>query len=978
MDREAIGKPGPANVVAVILGASEFPHADALQANAAFSGSASAFNAYLKGEHGLHLADAQVLNLFDSDANVIEQNDRLTSHLLQNQNASDLIFYYVGHGGFLPDREYFLALRSTKRGAEGVTGLRIRALAHTLEENFPGKRVFVILDCCFAGEAVAQFQGGELATIVENETFDALPAAGTSLLVAASKDEPAIAPLGAAYTMFSDCFLEVLAQGIADGREMLSLTEIGGVVQKLVRRKFGQRAVRPEIHSPRQGSGDIATFPLFPNPAYVAPDPKALPAAVQDAIRNPLADIRQGAIRSLTPFLESADRDLAKLARAELERLAEHDDSRSVQQSAREALGRGEQSLQSVSPPPIAERASPPRVATDPIPKARTARRALVATIAGLVVLALGVAVFWRADDPEVGTGDGVERTEIRAQQLLDDAQRYLQAGRLDSPEGENALQRYRAVLDLDPDNQAARAGLDRVVTELIEAADRAVTGQELDRAEELLAKAAEVEPDNAKLADIRVRLRKAREASQQLERIEHLLAGAARDFEQGRLDSPKGDNALDGYRAVLAIDPDNQRAQAGIVRLLENYLALADGAIDEGALDEAVEYLAKAEKIAPTSAGVDEVRDRIVKARSEVTGDAQIRRLLAEAERDLQQDRLTTPKGNNAVERYRAVLDRDPVNRAARTGLERVVSRYVALADSAVAGNQLDKADAYVEKAAGIAPANAELESIRVRIAKARAMQANRAKIESLLADANRHLQQNRLDAPQGKNAVEGFKAVLAVDPGNRAAHAGLERVLDRYADLAEGALDARELEKAADYLTRAEGIESGDPRLARIRAELEKARSAPTSLSFAVFPFQSLAVCHYSVRDEVTDAAEAVIRGHSRAKLGYSFYAADANPNIIPKTHELWSDNVARREPRLDTVRKAGRALGVNGVLMAWYKCSMSQHVSADTYEVDVYLVDVVQDRVFHVKENFLDAKRAVSKVFEQFYSAYGVGPG
>ena len=168
MERESLDRAAPATVAAVILGASEFPYADALPASPAFAGSASAFIAYLKSERGLQLGDDQVLNLFDSDGNVIEQNDRLTEYLLRNQDATDLVVYYVGHGGFLPDREYFLALRSTKRGAESLTGLRIRALAHALEEHFPGKRVFLILDCCFAGEAVAEFQSDEIGTIVEN------------------------------------------------------------------------------------------------------------------------------------------------------------------------------------------------------------------------------------------------------------------------------------------------------------------------------------------------------------------------------------------------------------------------------------------------------------------------------------------------------------------------------------------------------------------------------------------------------------------------------------------------------------------------------------------------------------------------------------------------------------------------------------------------------------------------------------------
>lgn len=873
MDRESIGKAEPTAVVAVILGASEFPYADALSASRAFAGSASAFTEYLKSEHGLRLAGAQVLDLFDNDDNVIEQNDQLTEHLLRNQNASDLIIYYVGHGGFLPDREYFLALRSTKRGAEGITGLRIRALAHSLEENFPGKRVYLILDCCFAGEAVAQFQGGELATIVENETFDALPGAGTSLLVAASKDEPAIAPMGAAYTMFSDCFLEVLEQGIADGRKTLSLTEVGEVVQKLVRSKFGQRAVRPEVHSPRQGGGDVAKIPLFPNHAYSPPKPKVLPAAIQDALRNPLADIRQGAIRPLAQFLTSGDREIARLARAELDRLAAQDDSRSVQKRAREALGKRRGLPNDTKPPRVAKRTPPQTRAARPPPNESAPRRTMLTIVASLAVLVLSASVFWGIYDPGTGTDQAANPTEVKIQQLLADAERHYQAGRLDSPKGENALERYRAALDLDPDNQVAQAGLDRVVSRFIARTDAALAEQNLDQAEIFLAKAEGLAPANAEVAGVRTRLEKARRTTPERKKIELLLATA---------------------------------------------------------------------------------------------------------ERDLQRDRLTSPIGNNAVERYRAVLDLDPDNQAARGGLGRVASRYIALANAAVARRKLDKAEGYLAKAEGIAPANSELVNVRARIENAWATAEEGKKIELLLAAAERDLQQGRLDSPKGKNAVEGYRAVLALDPDNQFARAGLDRVLSRYLALADGALDAQELEKAANYLANAEGIEADNPKLADVRAQLKKARTVPSRLAFAIFPFQSFAICYYSVRDEVTDGANAVIRSQARAKLEYSFYAEGADPSIIPGMYELWSENVVRREPKLGIVRKAGRELGVNGVLMAWFKCSRSQYASADTYEVEVYLIDVDRDQVFHAKENFLDADRAISRVFDQFFAAYGIVSG
>ena len=61
-----------------------------------------------------------------------------------------------------------------------------------------------------------------------------------------------------------------------------------------------------------------------------------------------------------------------------------------------------------------------------------------------------------------------------------------------------------------------------------------------------------------------------------------------------------------------------------------------------------------------------------------------------------------------------------------------------------------------------------------------------------------------------------------------------------------------------------------------------------------------------------------------------------------------------------------------GVNGVLMVWYKCSHIQQLPADKYEVEVYLIEVAGDRVVRSKEGFLDADRAISNVFDQFFAA------
>ena len=66
--------------------------------------------------------------------------------------------------------------------------------------------------------------------------------------------------------MFSGAILDALRCGSDNEPEKLSLAVVGQMTWDLVKRKYPDEAVRPEVHSPDQRKGDIAVLPLFPNP----------------------------------------------------------------------------------------------------------------------------------------------------------------------------------------------------------------------------------------------------------------------------------------------------------------------------------------------------------------------------------------------------------------------------------------------------------------------------------------------------------------------------------------------------------------------------------------------------------------------------------------------------------------------------------------------------------------------------------------
>jgi tetratricopeptide (TPR) repeat protein len=93
-------------------------------------------------------------------------------------------------------------------------------------------------------------------------------------------------------------------------------------------------------------------------------------------------------------------------------------------------------------------------------------------------------------------------------------------------------------------------------------------------------------------------------------QQIESLLADARVDFEAVRLTWPPGNNALELYRRVQELDPDNSRAEAGITEIGEKYLQLKDQAVARKDFDKAKTYLDKAAQLLPASDAVKQAQE--------------------------------------------------------------------------------------------------------------------------------------------------------------------------------------------------------------------------------------------------------------------------------------------------------------------------------------------------------------------------------
>jgi len=113
----------------------------------------------------------------------------------------------------------------------------------------------------------------------------------------------------------------------------------------------------------------------------------------------------------------------------------------------------------------------------------------------------------------------------------------------------------------------------------------------------------------------------------------------------------------------------------------------------------------------------VDEVTDPEESDRLTLEEQAKIEKLLALAIEDISALRLTSPKNNNALNKYLSILITDEDNTEAIEGIQLISDKYIALAYGAMKSNNLVKADTYIEKAKNIYSASEKVAPARIAL---------------------------------------------------------------------------------------------------------------------------------------------------------------------------------------------------------------------------------------------------------------------
>ena len=187
-------------------------------------------------------------------------------------------------------------------------------------------------------------------------------------------------------------------------------------------------------------------------------------------------------------------------------------------------------------------------------------------------------------------------------------------------------------------------------------------------------------------------------------------------------------------------------------------------------------------------------------------------------------------PAGNNAWEKYQAILAIDPSESIAISGLTKVKSKLIGNAEEAIDSGELEDAENWLVQLDIVQPDHPMQQDFRNEIeqliaeeaaAKLREqeVEATRQKINRSLSQANAELNSSNINFNKAKDL---FERVFDHDPDNKEAKTGLTQLADKKLDQVEEWLVAEKLDDARLGLEDAKQIDAKNKRISSIHLAL------------------------------------------------------------------------------------------------------------------------------------------------------------
>ena len=193
---------------------------------------------------------------------------------------------------------------------------------------------------------------------------------------------------------------------------------------------------------------------------------------------------------------------------------------------------------------------------------------------------------------------------------LLDSADVHFENEQFVSPPGENAWEDYLAILDIDPTESIAKAGLTKIKSRLIANAEQAIDTGDFAGAENWLVQLDIIQPDDPVQSDLRKEISdriaaeaelklQQQEADARQQKIDTALSQAAEEEKNLPINYNK---IKDLYDRVIELEPENAMAREGLTRLSDAKLDDVEKLLRDGDLDGAESDLDLARQIDPSN----------------------------------------------------------------------------------------------------------------------------------------------------------------------------------------------------------------------------------------------------------------------------------------------------------------------------------------------------------------------------------------
>jgi formylglycine-generating enzyme required for sulfatase activity len=228
-----------------------------------------------------------------------------------------------------------------------------------------------------------------------------------------------------------------------------------------------------------------------------------------------------------------------------------------------------------------------------------------------LTLASIGVIVAHSKKKAELPEQLSADPPAVRA--LLERASKALQAGQV-AGDKNSAAALFEEAQKAKPDSRRAAQGLFDVRTRLVADIDQDLAVGDVDAAEDQLGALRTLPDAGEDVALLSASLKT-------LTKVRPMLAKGAALLAQGKADQPIDGSALDMYRQVQKLDPQNEVAEQGIMQVQRAVLDRALAALAQNNFAGADTALAEAQAIRPGSQQMQDVSKRVDDMRQQRAG---------------------------------------------------------------------------------------------------------------------------------------------------------------------------------------------------------------------------------------------------------------------------------------------------------------------------------------------------------------------